>query len=209
MVYQGHLSASANKSKTKEVFDIRRKLSPQLEMLWSTNPALKVLEEVGWARDPNARGVGQYMTPQGEPPPRVQNLTFPGMWVPLFGPMPVGSSEYRPLVRKSLYLACDLEILFLRQEDPGNLVTQGGDIDGRIKTLLDALRMPDVQEQQAAGAAQENLHVLMESDSLVTGLSIETERLLLPQTTYANEVHLVIEAKVKVLQVIKQNMCLL
>jgi hypothetical protein len=41
-------------------------------------------------------------------------------------------------VRNSFALHCGLKVLFLRKEPPGK-VYQGGDIDGRIKTLLDAL----------------------------------------------------------------------
>ena len=39
-------------------------------------------------------------------------------------------------------LTCGLKILFLRKEGPGKLILQGGDIDNRLKTLLDALKMP-------------------------------------------------------------------
>ena len=52
----------------------------------------------------------------------------------------------RPLVRESFALHCGLKILFLRKEHPGKIY-QGGDIDGRIKTLLDALAMPQHAEQ--------------------------------------------------------------
>jgi hypothetical protein len=44
-----------------------------------------------------------------------------------------------PLVKEGML--CDIHVLFLRSDAPGTLV-QSGDIDNRIKTLLDALRMP-------------------------------------------------------------------
>jgi hypothetical protein len=52
LVYSGKLSSSGNASKTKEVFAIREKLSPQLEVLWKTSAALKALKEQAWVRNP-------------------------------------------------------------------------------------------------------------------------------------------------------------
>jgi len=187
LVFQGRLPASGNKSKTKDVAEIRAKLSPQMETLWNTHKALEEMRGAAHVRDP------------------ADPLNF----IPLFGALQVGESTYTPLVRSSLHLACDLNILFLRQEDPGSLISQGGDIDGRIKTLLDALRMPSADEDRAAGVVGMNQHVVMENDALVTSLKVDTERLLFPQTTHQHEVHLVIEVGIRVLRVVEQNTCLL
>ncbi|MCA1626043.1 MAG: hypothetical protein LC768_07980 [Acidobacteria bacterium] len=51
--------------------------------------------------------------------------------------------RFVPLVSRDNFMICGLDILFLRRENPGDLILRGGDIDNRIKTLLDALRMPD------------------------------------------------------------------
>ena len=109
------------------------------------------------------------------------NEQQPGLFTDLCDWMPVKQYRYKPLVRKSLDLSCDLKILFLRQDDPGALITQGGDLDGRMKTLLDALRIPSAQEQDKAPPTQNDLYCLMESDTLVSALNIDTERLLLPK----------------------------
>src|SRR5437879_4107837 len=58
-----------------------------------------------------------------------------------------GAFYFTPLVTKELDLICSLDIQFFRREAPGGLIQQGGDIDNRIKTLFDALRVPD--EEQA------------------------------------------------------------
>jgi hypothetical protein len=43
-----------------------------------------------------------------------------------------------------LSLACGLDILFLRRDMPGvPLIHSGGDIDNRLKTLFDALKIPE------------------------------------------------------------------
>ena len=60
--------------------------------------------------------------------------------------------SFKPLVRRSLSLACALDILFLRHEERYNLMRQGGDLDGRIKTLFDALKMPDPKNEYVGDA---------------------------------------------------------
>src|SRR4051812_48758596 len=45
-----------------------------------------------------------------------------------------------PLVSERIHLAAYLRILFLRPEAPGRVVGGGGDLDNRMKTLLDALK---------------------------------------------------------------------
>ena len=57
------------------------------------------------------------------------------------------------------------------QQDPGALISQGGDIDNRVKTLLDALRMPSGDEEARAPSPGAGLlYCLMESDTLGSGL---------------------------------------
>jgi hypothetical protein len=54
----------------------------------------------------------------------------------------VPACGYRTLALANTFngLICRLAITFLRREDPGAVV-HGGDIDNRLNTLLDALRM--------------------------------------------------------------------
>jgi hypothetical protein len=56
--------------------------------------------------------------------------------------------RFVPLVNEHMgHVTCSLDILFLRRDHPGGLVSNTGDIDNRIKVLFDALRMPgDCQE---------------------------------------------------------------
>ena len=51
-----------------------------------------------------------------------------------------------PLVLKRFSLLCALKILFLRRDIPGKAII-AGDIDNRVKTLIDALRMPNSQNE--------------------------------------------------------------
>jgi hypothetical protein len=116
---------------------------------------------------------------------------------------------FKPLVRSSLDLTCSLHILFLRKEDPGALVMQGGDLDGRIKTLFDALRMPTADEEKHNNSTHERLFCLMESDTLISHFEVESDRLLFPQTTAPHEVHLIIDVSINVNVVGSWNICLL
>ncbi len=72
-----------------------------------------------------------------------------------------------------------------------------GDIDNRLKTLFDALRIPDKKEQvrNHVPSDEENpIHVLLTDDTLVTGVKITTDQLLmLPEKLYdSNQVFLMI-----------------
>src|SRR5471030_2477981 len=52
--------------------------------------------------------------------------------------------RFVPLATKALTLHCSLDILLLRPEGPG--VIYAGDLDNRLKTLIDGLRMPSELE---------------------------------------------------------------
>jgi hypothetical protein len=122
---------------------------------------------------------------------------------------PRGDFLFFSLVREKLNLVCDLDILFLRRDDPGRLISGGGDLDNRIKVLFDALRLPD--EEEIRGLKPDPDHVivcLLEDDKLITGFRITTDRLLEPPTSEAetNHVHLVINVEVKATKLTAANM---
>lgn len=129
-------------------------------------------------------------------------------FVDLSAPFERHGRLFRPLVRKSLDLTCSLRVLFLRQEDPGSLLKKAGDIDNRIKTFIDALEVPP---EELEGDEVENgvNYCLLENDSLVRGIEIDTERLLLPEEDYPNQVHLVVEVVIHVERVGTWNISLL
>jgi hypothetical protein len=53
-----------------------------------------------------------------------------------------------------------------------------GDLDNRLKTLLDALSVPNQDQVIPDPTIDDPIHCLLEDDSLVSGLEIETRRLL-------------------------------
>ncbi len=211
LVYRGHLSSSGNSPKPKEALAIREQLSAQMEYLWAVNGPLQELKYSALVapRDSSIRTTldSPLMTAKEHyerTPQRVRDQL-----INLCDPVCFEKYEYVPLVRKSLEINCSLKILFLRQEDPGNLISQAGDIDNRIKTLLDGLKVPDKANHDKFSPILNKTYCLLESDFLVANLDIETDRLLFPETDKENEVHLVIEVSIHVLRAGAWNLCLL
>jgi hypothetical protein len=98
--------------------------------------------------------------------------------------------RFLPLITERIGTACSLDILFLRRDDPGKIIQSGGDIDNRIKVLFDALRIPRVCDEVAGFSpdADENpLYCLLEDDTLINQVSINTDRLLLPMESGESE----------------------
>jgi hypothetical protein len=217
LIYDGDLPATGNSSrKPGEVARIRNYFHDQLADLWDSHIILRELERT--ARVPHITvweekitkdwGVRDYEPPKFRDP--IAPLE-PGQ-VDLCAPIQIGTSvAYRPIIRKSLGLGCALDITFLRQEEPGELVLQGGDIDGRIKTLFDALRMPSKDEEEASRSVPtaNPLQCLLESDALISDLSIKTGRLLGARAKKVHAVHLTIDVTVKVLRFSIHNQCLI
>ena len=77
--------------------------------------------------------------------------------------------EVVPLVTADMGLRCSLDILLLRPEED-RFIFNAGDIDGQIKTLFDALRMPnDLKETGEVGPQQDEtpFFCLLEDDKLI------------------------------------------
>jgi len=109
----------------------------------------------------------------------------------------VGGFTFVPLIAESLQHVARLEVILLTPEEPGRAVTQGGDLDNRIKTLLDALRVPKVPSELPVGdqpASEEvPFYCLLEDDALVSNLSVVGDRLLRP---VADRSHVVVMVRV-------------
>lgn len=110
--------------------------------------------------------------------------------------------RFIPLVTDKFSLRCSLDILFLRPEEPGLLI-RSGDIDNRIKTVFDALRMPDTLSEAGGVGPQtgeDPFFCLMENDKLISEVRVTTDQLLLlPQEKElkANGAFLVISVSIK------------
>jgi len=128
LYYDGPLPSAANKTRMSAKHDIRKRLHPQLLQLFRDHPALpKLPAPLDWA------GWGKWGWPQwGDP------------WSESSAVVKIGDLHFVPLIRASLKLVCELDVLFLRPGAPG--VMERGDrfdIDNRLLTLFDALALPN------------------------------------------------------------------
>jgi len=113
----------------------------------------------------------------------------------------VGPFTFVPLVNPRVDLIAELDIVLLRPEPPGSIITQSGDIDNRLKTLFDALRMPhnlaELPQGEAPAPDEPRFYVLLEDDNLIQHVAVRTDRLLEP-TVDPLEVVLMIRVATKV-----------
>lgn len=210
LTYDGELPSAGNRNpRVREKWEIRKAIHPQLLELWGTSDELGRLSV---RQVPTISG-GYFAVETHHsvaPVPTFGTVEKRDQHIHLCEPLEVRGKRFFPLVRESLALGCALDILFLRKEEPGKLILQGGDIDNRIKTLFDALRMPTPDDFNGTeGELPDPLCCLLESDALITDCAIKTDRLLTRPNSSPSEVRLVIEVKVKVMRVRSYNMSLL
>jgi hypothetical protein len=142
--------------------EIRKIFHNQLKRLWDITPALKA----GGPTGPDViTGSNHLSILYDAPSLALKHAQF--------------GFNFVPLVTQEIGLICGLDILFLRPDKPGKL--WAGDIDNRIKTLLDALAVPlpsDNYHLRKPEADEQPFYCLLEKDELITKLSIETDQLL-------------------------------
>jgi hypothetical protein len=84
----------------------------------------------------------------------------------------IGRLEFAPLVARQTNLLASLEIIMLRPEPDGHIFERGGDIDNRLKTLMDALKVPSepsaLPDNAAPSPDESPFFCVLEDDSLVT-----------------------------------------
>ncbi len=96
----------------------------------------------------------------------------------------IGPFTFVPLICKAFFLVAKLNVTLLRPEPPGSIITQGGDIDNRLKTLLDSLKIPSepnaLPENSKLVKGDDFFFCLLEDDNLITEISVNTKQLLVP-----------------------------
>ncbi len=120
----------------------------------------------------------------------------------------VSAFTFAPLVNERMKSIAALDILFLRPEAPGAIITKGGDIDNRLKTLLDALKMPHEPNALPPGSSpapdETPFFCLLQDDNLITDLRVTTDRLLEPVNS-PSEVVLIIRVRTSVTELTRGN----
>ncbi len=187
--YRGPLFANAD---PKEKHRIREHFHKQLTTLWNTHPLRCYYSD---ASNPNPSDAGAEALPgTQEWEARVvrKSLEFPSIIKVVAG------HPFLPLVCQKLFGVAEVDVTLLRPEPAGHIVTQGGDIDNRIKTLLDALKVPDANQArpEVVGVLESPFHCLLEDDNLITRLAVSTEQLLEPVSS-KNEVILLVRVNIR------------
>lgn len=191
--YRGKLkSSSGNGDGTSEhKHKIRKELHKQMKTLWHQMPLknyLSILKE----DEPLLEEYENFLRQYGK------KTKYNGK-LPQFLRKPNGVEAFTfvPLVNTETKLIAELEIVLLRKEEPG--IMKGSDLDNQLKTLFDALRMPQSKEEVteiAPGENEQPFFCLLEDDKLITRLVVESDRLL-EETTENNEVELLIRVRTK------------
>lgn len=209
LIYRGSLpSASRSDGRTREKHTIRKQFHKQLRELWKQHPDLRA--QAGTKYIVSTITPGSVMPPPSNFPDKLvhmvsdQESVAPNVktWLEhVADTYQRCGGRFVPIVRREGGLTCALDILFLRRDNPGGVIDSGGDIDNRIKVLFDGLKMPATVPDLGGmpiGADENPFFCLLEDDSLVTSVSITTDRLLTPQedTERVHDVCLIIHVTV-------------
>jgi hypothetical protein len=94
----------------------------------------------------------------------------------------VSGYEFAGIVHPWQNPYAEIDILMLRPGAPGSIIVDG-DIDNRLKTLFDALSVPNkyqIPKGWAPTTDERPLHCLLHDDQLITRVNVETAQLLKP-----------------------------
>ena len=169
LTYEGELMARGGGASHKH--EIRRVFHRQLKRWWDIHPYLS-----DWQKEGSQKHFANVHTND----PAKQKLSHVEH---LANSYRRGEYRFVPLATEQWQLVVSLDILFLRSGRPGDAV-RSADLDGRLKTLIDALRLPqqlgELGEYQTPQDGEDPFFCLLEDDKLVGNVSVTTDTLLEP-----------------------------
>jgi hypothetical protein len=203
LVFEGSLKSGQGSRKVGEKHAIRKAIHKQLAQLWQVIPDLKMRSaehSILTVTDATRGPVGHTITMAAATP-------RDSLWKTLGTKFDKCGYKFVPLVSNHLGLTCGLDILLL-QKDKATPIRQSGDIDNRLKTLFDALQVPqNCKEIEGSPEADEvpYFFCLTENDCLITDVRVAVDKWLEPYTPPAgpgashpeNFVHLVMTVEVR------------
>jgi hypothetical protein len=169
--YRGPLpAASSSNKRVAEKHQIRRYLHSQLAQFWQKDPRFSKIDPANLQLAEQRNGRFDVPRPIGG---------NPASW---FYHLPLRGIKFVPLITHVREAHCHLAIRFYRRDKPGEIISTDGDLDNRLKTLFDALRMPhrDDELPKDIPLGESPFFCLLDDDALITKLSIETFALLTP-----------------------------
>lgn len=123
-----------------------------------------------------------------------------------------GAFWFTPLVSQPLSQVASIEMTMLRPEPEGRIF-KSGDIDNRLKTLLDALKVPNDKNALPTGLSpsgdESPFFCLLEDDSLISNIDVKTAHWLEPEVQDSDEVVLVLRVRTKATRITIGNIALL
>ena len=149
LVYEGQLKPAA-KAKAVDKQNIREVFDAQLKILWTKGQmAEQRTISLGSPDDPTStlKSVRQ-----------------------------VNSCSYLPVISDKQGLLAKISITWLRYEPPGSIL-QAGDIDNRLKTLLDCLQTPpsgQVEGLSVEGTEEQPFCTVLDDDALISDINVNT-----------------------------------
>jgi len=197
LLYSGRLlGANKNNTRAKHKAQIRKEFSPQLERLIQPKANLyRACSRSGykWFEDhPEDRYKFEGLSDDA-----IRSLLFDSWRRYMPEEWRRGNQSFIPLVTDKMDIRCGLDILFLRPEEPG-MIVGGADLDNRLKSLLDALRVPDTDDGFESEDAP--IFCLLEDDKLVSEIKVAADQLLLlpkEASLNPNDVFLVVNVDIE------------
>ena len=184
LLYEGELLPSSNtKRRAKEKHAIRRAFHPQLRRLWSMRSNLQEVADRAFIESLEDKNLVYNL--HGEDvyagPPKTEQERF-DTGIKFIGEKWARAGyELVPVVVPEFGLQCSLDILLLRPE--GNrYIFEQGDIDGQVKTLFDALRIPNSSDETDGATPEPDEHplfCLLQDDKLISEVKVTTDQLLM------------------------------
>ena len=178
--YNGKLKSRDNASGKHQ---IRQQLHPQMRSICLSEQFCDMFEELN-----------------GKPPKQGE----PHMY------SDIGGKRFWFLVSEGYKTIVDLNISIVLPHPVGAIVSNGGDIDNRIKTLFDALRIPAVATEIPSNDSfmygNEGMFCLLQDDKLINRVSIVSYQDHEPVD--ADSVRCFIEVRTKITRVLVGNLSL-
>jgi hypothetical protein len=192
LTYEGRLlGASRDNTRADHKHDIRMKLHPQIKRQWDVHLWLDQLRSLRYPDYSMAISGQTIMNPAW--------AHHPTYFEHMERNHQHHDRNWIPLVTDDMGLTCAVDILFLRPGARGGLLNVG-DIDGRLKTLFDALAIP----RSASGLPPHDpatgpVYVLLNDDRHISHVAVETDELLEPTGPDAgrNDARVIITVNIK------------
>jgi hypothetical protein len=179
LTYEGEVPSSQSKAANAKM-DMRKSFQLQLRQLWAQTCFLNDAIVYPSEHPDEANSIRKIRFFDSKTESEAEPLTLA---MAIANNHVENGYKFVPIVRETANLACSLNILLLRNDGLRSAVT-AGDLDNRMKTIIDALKRPKNKNELGSYLEptedEDPFFVLLEDDVLVTRLTAEADDLLSP-----------------------------